>query len=289
MLYLKSFYLPSLSEEESNNSGSHEYPYGIFPFKDLRSLDFSPITIIYGSNGSGKSTLLNLIAEKLNILRSTPFNASAKFYEYVENKCDFCTQADGKNEQINIPHGSRIITSEDIFNNILTTREKNKLREQKRKQKEKEYFEAKYTKIQFNSLDELDMLKTQNDARKKTASSFINERIDKKIEQFSNGETSLSYYNETFEAKNMYLLDEPENSLSPLFQLELAKMIIENRRYFECQFIIATHSPFFLAMEDTQIYDLDSLPVKQKNWYELDNMKLYYQLFKNSGNLFEKK
>ena len=47
-----------------------------------------------------------------------------------------------------------------------------------------------------------------------------------------------------------------------------------------CQFIIATHSPFLLAMKRSKIYDLDAYPVKQKKWTELRNIQLYRQFFK---------
>lgn len=79
MIYLKHFMLPSFSKEEEGNLTPHKYPYGIFPFKKLENVKFEPITIFYGGNGSGKSTLLNLIAEKLNLPRTTPFNSSPLF------------------------------------------------------------------------------------------------------------------------------------------------------------------------------------------------------------------
>ena len=45
------------------------------------------------------------------------------------------------------------------------------------------------------------------------------------------------------------------------------------------QFIIATHSPFFLSLEGARIYDLDSRPVAIKQWYELANIRAYFELF----------
>ena len=59
--------------------------------------------------------------------------------------------------------------------------------------------------------------------------------------------------------------------------------------YCGCQFIIATHSPFLLAMKDAVIYDLDSSPVTIKNWWELENTKLYFDFFEQHRNLFLKK
>ena len=40
----------------------------------------------------------------------------------------------------------------------------------------------------------------------------------------------------------LYLLDEPENSLSAELQLDLLKFIENSARFYNCQFIISTHS-----------------------------------------------
>ena len=86
---------------------------------------------------------------------------------------------------------------------------------------------------------------------------------------------------------SLYLLDEPENSLSPKFQIELIQLISELSRFFKCQFIIATHSPFLLSIPNAKIYDLDSIPVATKKWYKLENMKIYYNFFKENKSKFE--
>lgn len=78
----------------------------------------------------------------------------------------------------------------------------------------------------------------------------------------------------------LYILDEPENSLSCALQIELAKYIEGSARHFGCQFIIATHSPFLLAMEGAKIYNLDGDPATISKFWELPNMKLYNDLFK---------
>ncbi|MBP3886231.1 MAG: AAA family ATPase, partial [Cellulosilyticum sp.] len=80
--------------------------------------------------------------------------------------------------------------------------------------------------------------------------------------------------------------DEPENSLSPQKQLELAHFIEESARFFGCQFIISTHSPFFLAMKDAKIYDLDEMPVQVKKWTQLESVRFYYDFFKERESEF---
>mgnify|MGYP000668304677 FL=1 len=77
----------------------------------------------------------------------------------------------------------------------------------------------------------------------------------------------------------LFLLDEPENSLSPAKQQELVKFIEDSARFFGCQFVIATHSPFVLAIRGAKIYDLDEEPVDVKRWTELENVRAYYEFF----------
>jgi predicted ATPase len=147
--------------------------------------------------------------------------------------------------------------------------------------------EAKYGQVKFKSLDDLDKLKIQNAARSQTSKQFVTDRAGKNIDQFSNGETALSYFDKNFVSDRLYLLDEPENSLSPKFQLQLMKLIIDCAYYCSCQFIIATHSLFILSINNALIYDLDSSPAKAKKWYELENVKIYYELFKNNKEYFK--
>jgi glycosyltransferase involved in cell wall biosynthesis len=106
------------------------------------------------------------------------------------------------------------------------------------------------------------------------------------VDMFSNGETAMRYFTEHIDRDAIYLLDEPENSLSIKFQLDLAKYISDSARHFGCQFIISTHSPILLSLEGAKIYDLDSNPVRTCEWTELENVRAYYNFFKQHENNF---
>ena len=80
--------------------------------------------------------------------------------------------------------------------------------------------------------------------------------------------------------EGLYLLDEPENSLSAKWQSKLAEFIKMSADSCDCQFIIATHSPFLLAIEGAKIYNLDEDYVTISKWHELESTKLYYDLFR---------
>lgn len=80
----------------------------------------------------------------------------------------------------------------------------------------------------------------------KSSSKFVSQNLVENIREYSNGETAIRYFYEKIKENTLYLLDEPENSLSPEKQLQLAKYIEASARGCGCQFIIATHSPFQL-------------------------------------------
>ena len=102
----------------------------------------------------------------------------------------------------------------------------------------------------------------------------------------SNGETAYLYFTKQIEENALYLLDEPENSLSAVLQDKLRQFIEDSARFYNCQFIISTHSPFLLSMKGAKVYDLDSVPVESKKWTELENVRLYHEFFKTHENEF---
>ena len=68
------------------------------------------------------------------------------------------------------------------------------------------------------------------------------------MREHSNGESAFLYFAEKIQKNGLYFLDEPENSLSPVKQQELLRFLEDSARFFNCQFVIATHSPFLLSM-----------------------------------------
>ncbi len=276
MIYLKEFELP----EKEDYSG---YPFHLFLEKRFYDIKFDTITIFYGDNGSGKSTLLNIITETINksskVIKRKNDIVKSEYFDMYINECKYYVQN-------NIPLDSKIICSEDIFKNILSKRKENQEKNSAREDLKKQYLQYKYNPINYTSLENLSL---SVETRKKTQSKFIKSRIEENSREFSNGQTALDFFDKELQENRLYLLDEPENSLSPKFQLELVQLINELSRFFKCQFIIATHSPFLLAIPNAKIYNLDETPVTEKKWYELENMQIYYNFFKENKNNFENK
>jgi predicted ATPase len=142
-----------------------------------------------------------------------------------------------------------------------------------------DYLDARHAAFRVRSLEDYEMLKKRNSARRKTLSAFIREQVMENIREQSNGESADFYFKQQIESDALYLLDEPENSLSAAKQIELAHYLQESARYMGCQLIISTHSPFLLAMERAKIYDLDARPADIKPWTQLDNVRAYHDFF----------
>ncbi|MGN0387685.1 MAG: AAA family ATPase [Suilimivivens sp.] len=255
------------------------YPFQVLSKHGLTRLDFEPVTILYGGNGSGKTTALNVIAEKLALDRDTLYNRS-NFFEDYTGMCDY-------EEELPVPKESRIITSDDVFDFMLNLRSINDGINLKREELFENYLEDKYSHFQMKSLDDYERLKKVNMAKRKTQSRYVRENLMDNVREHSNGESAFIYFSEKIKENGLYLLDEPENSLSPERQQELLRFLQDSVRFFGCQFIIATHSPFLLSMNGAKIYDMDEEPVDVKRWTELENVRAYYDFFKKHEHEFE--
>ena len=159
--------------------------------------------------------------------------------------------------------------------------------DRKREDLFEEYLDVKYSNFQMRSLDDYEQLKKVNLARSKTQSKYVRKNLCDNVREHSNGESAFLYFSEKIQENGLYLLDEPENSLSPERQQDLVKFLEDSVRFFGCQFVIATHSPFLLSMRGAKIYDLDEEVVDVKRWTELSNVRAYFEFFKKHGEEFD--
>ena len=255
------------------------YPFGVLTSKGLSTLEFEPMTLLYGGNGSGKTTAINVIGETLGLKRDALYNRS-NFYERYTALCRYSTRAP-------IPGESRIITSDDVFSFMLDVRALNEGVDRRREALFQEYLDDRHGAFRVRSLADYDELKRINQARRHTQSRYVRENMNGNVREQSNGESAFFYFTSRIAEDALYLLDEPENSLSPRRQLELARFIEDSARFYNCQFIIATHSPFLLGMAGAKIYDLDADPACARRWTELDAMRAYHDFFASRAGEFE--
>lgn len=294
MIYLQCFQMPTRVAEERYFSNPQNYkamrtcyttryPFDLFTWRELPEFYFSDITIFCGNNGSGKSSILNVIAEKLRLERTAPFNRSDFFEDYA-GLCKYQLEKA-------IPKESKIITSDGVFEKVLDIRRINDGIDSKRVDLIDEYIAENSPNAKPNllhGLDDYDRWKRVNDMRNKNRSQsrFLKENLMRNIEERSNGESALSYFVDSIQENALYLLDEPENSLSPQNQLQLKYFIEDSVKNYGCQFIISTHSPFLLSLRWSRIYNIDETPPVQRKWTELECVRVYHDFFAEQSDKF---
>ena len=284
MVFLKEFTLPDEVKEhfdlvkELRIYDGNYYPYGLFSYKSFSKVNFEPITIFYGGNGSGKTTLLNVITEKTNASRSGKVDKGMLFRKYASLcECKFYHRPDCKE--------IKFITSDDVFDYLLDVRAINSGVNRQKEELAHDYRSIKYGDT--SGFETYKDLKDRVSTRKQSTSQFIRSRlVNNNITEHSNGETALLFWQNEIKDNSLYILDEPENSLSAENQIKLMQFIEESARFYNCQFIISSHSPFILALKDALIYDLDENPVITKKWNELKNIQVFHDFFKERNDEF---
>ncbi len=314
MKYLEEFRFPDAAKEDrflssvdgvvSNYYTDNIYPFHVLSALDFNCIDFEQITVLCGGNGSGKSTALNVISNKLQVSRQSPYNTSTWMDNYVE-LCSFRTDAmiggeefssEGKRKsKYDISDYSHMLTSDDIFQMMIGARVRNDQRLHKSKILFDQVITTKYNgKEERDRLRHLDFETGENvrefkemvERRKSSFNRYARNHIGQLERGYSNGENSLIRLSDFIQEEGLYMLDEPENSLSCEFQLKLKELIEYSARYCNAQFVIATHSPFLLSLDSAKIYCLDDQPVSVKKWWELDSVKTYYHFFKSHADKF---
>ena len=271
MIYLSSF---KLSQRQINNPNI--YPYNVFAGKYIEPFVFAPITVFYGNNGSGKSTLLNIIANSLGLKgkeRVTSNNFGIVNYcDSFSSECSYSLGEDENGWEIrSLPKDSRYIKSEDILYEIKKIQQEQVL---------SEGMEYEYVQKGMSRSRAKEFVASYAGQMQKECIKFAQEK-------YSNGETSLQYFEEFLQPNALYLLDEPEVSLSPANQVAMAEELNKLARLLQCQFIVATHSPFMLGTLNAKIYNLDTKEYDVAEWYELENVRYFYNFFKKHENDFK--
>ncbi len=273
MVYISSVKFPEIPKN------SRSYPERVLAPLQIDMLHLRDITILYGSNGSGKSTILNLIAwglgckgilPHLSEIYDTKSDSLKSPFLSVAEKIKIGWESDEMGKPLFSVVTPKIITSNDVFSYISKKEQKNQ-RMAKRLQSENEYVDGWH----WENNEQNELLKRKlKELRFASSVELEREKLN------SNGEESYIFYDNEIENDGIYLLDEPESSLSPILQKKLSSLIFNSSKYCSCQFIISTHSPFFLSLQGAKIINLDNCPATDfEMWYELENMKLYFELF----------
>lgn len=219
MVYLSSLHI--------NTDKRHPYPYDIPAIRFAKHIDLSnKITFIIGENGCGKSTLLESLACRLQLphidglgYEKKCFDAAKRLLPYLElewqmeRSVGFFFRAEDFGDFINSAHRRDV----DLHKQM--------------------------------SLD--DEIPEHIIQQMKDSANYQLHRVRRdygqELDSFSHGEAYMHIMHQMVNQRGIYLLDEPEASLSPAKQLAFIYFLQNHLQQFNSQFIIATHSPMLMA------------------------------------------
>ena len=222
-----------------------KYPLNINSLRLFVSMKFvKPVTIFIGRNGCGKSTIIEALASCFDIPIVGGNKNLAAIIEHYDN---------GEEKQ------------SELANYIRCSRG---------------YKRPDYTFFfraeSFYKIADI----VSNDSRRNGELSIdLTNYGNKNLLAESHGESFMDFMKHTFKPNSLYFLDEPESALSPEKQIELIALIDYYSKQGS-QFIIATHSLFFIAYKDATLINLDD-GMKNINYKDTEIYKTYKEFLDN--------
>jgi predicted ATPase len=99
----------------------------------------------------------------------------------------------------------------------------------------------------------------------------------------SYGQSLMSFFENRYKIKGLYILDEPETALSPNSQIKLVKLLKKMSEAGHAQFIIATHSPILLSCDNAEIISFDHNPPQLIDYLDCSHYRIYRDFLLKAG------
>ena len=233
------------AEEEADS-----FPFNVPAIRSLPELDVEvPVTLFVGENGSGKSTLLEAIETAAEL-------PALGLSEVTVDETLASQRRLGQLLQLAWRPRSRqgfFLRAEDFFGHLRM-----QARTTARIFREKGLLGDPDVELAGGAgamhMDE------------RNAARFM-----KHHDARSHGESFLALFENRIRPRGLYLMDEPEAPLSPMRQLEALRLVVKAAEA-GAQFIIATHSPIFLACPGARIFRFDDPPIQEANFADLEHV-----------------
>ncbi|MEP6512372.1 MAG: AAA family ATPase [Parafilimonas sp.] len=243
--------------------GSTAFPSSLPVFQKPFILSFEkPVIIIAGDNGCGKSTLLEAIAYKLNLptigshstITDETFAAARDLYEYINIRW-----------QNKTPNGM-FFRAEDYIGFVRSINTlKNDLENEMKAMEE-------YLRNEGLQLAQSVLKKQINE---------VVSRYNGNLEEKSHGEGFLQIITSRITNNGVYVLDEPEASLSPMKQLSLLSLLMHSAEETDAQFIIATHSPVLIGIPNSNIFYISDKGIHSIAYEDTEHYQIYKSFLEN--------
>ncbi len=243
--------------------GGKTFPFSLPVFRQPLTLAFTtPVIIIAGDNGSGKSTLLEAIAYKLTLptigsystITDETFTPARELFDFINIYWN------------NKTHNGMFFRAEDYIGFVRSINElKNGLGKDIEEMKE-------YLRGQGLALAQGALRGQINE---------LESKYNGKLEEKSHGEGFLQILTSRIHGNGVYVLDEPEASLSPMKQLALVSLLMQSVKDTDAQFIIATHSPVIMGIPNSTIYYLGDRGAEIQPYEETEHYQVYKSFLEN--------
>ncbi len=246
------------------------FPWTLPLIKEFEELSFEKnISFFVGENGSGKSTILEGIAAYTGV----PLAGSLRLEDDESLKA--------ANELANYlsirykekTHHGFFVRAEDFIG--FARHIKNEI-----KALDKEIEEIKES---FTGGD----IKLALGAIEGEKNNYI-KRYSKDLEAMSHGEGFLKFFTARITGKGLYLIDEPEAALSPTRQLSLLSLILEKVKSTGSHFIIATHSPIFMSVPDSEVFYFAENKVTKVDYKDTEHYQITKSILENPNQIMSK-
>lgn len=106
------------------------------------------------------------------------------------------------------------------------------------------------------------------------------------LAEVSHGQGFLKFFDKRLKENGLYIIDEPEATLSSENQFLLAARIKDAAERKNCQFIICTHSPVISAVPCADVYEIVEDKLVKTEWENVSDVNFLQMFFKNKDRLF---
>ncbi len=250
-MILSSLRLRNFPEDDKD-----KFPWTLPLIQNLEELVFEKnISFFVGENGSGKSTILEAIAAYTEVPLAGSFRleddtslaAANTLADYLSLRYEDKT------------HHGFFVRSEDFIGFARNIKQQIKILDD----------EIAEVKADANGRN-VDLTVETIEEEKQN---YI-QRYSRDLEAMSHGEGFLKFFMSRITAKGLYLIDEPEAALSPNRQLSLLSLIMDKVKRNGSHFIIATHSPIFMAVPDSEVFYFADGTVSKVDYKETEHYRL---------------
>lgn len=180
-------------------------------------------------------------------------NGSGKstLLEAIAEKCDFNTAGGGRNNTYDV-HAANSVLGDYIRLSWM----------------------PKITNGFFMRAESFYHFATHVDELQKEGADAYRSYGGRSLHEQSHGESFFSLFQNRFNGRAIYLLDEPEAALSPQRQLAFLRVLHDLAEKGNCQFIIATHSPILLGYPEASILSFDKGRIEEIDYEQTDHYQI---------------